>query len=52
MGNLIGRGVAHNIQSWAWEYLLEHPELITEGVPKDEQGRILLYSNPFDVLGF
>jgi hypothetical protein len=50
--NLIGRGFAHNIQPWAWEYLLEHTELITEGVPKDAQGRIILYGNPFDVLGF
>ena len=46
VGNLYGRGYAFNIEDWAWDYLQAHPELITEGVPTDSQGRVILYANP------
>jgi hypothetical protein len=38
------RGMAYNIEPWAWEYLRKHPDLITTGVPKDAQGKVLRYA--------
>jgi|GEM_PF-560622 len=45
LGNLHGRGFAHNIKDWAWSYLHEHPQLITEGAPTDGYGKIARYRN-------
>lgn len=45
MGNLFGRGFAFNIQPWAWDYLHEHPELVTEGAPRNSEGYLIQYRN-------
>ncbi len=50
VGDLYGKGFAFNIQPWAWEYLKDRKELITKGVPRDEQGRVIKYENPFNRL--
>jgi len=48
-GSIYGKGFAFNIQDWAWDYLNANQTLITEGVQKDTQGRIILYRNPDDL---
>jgi len=37
-------GFAFNIESWSWDYLQDHPELIvSDDMPRDEQGQLLPY---------
>jgi hypothetical protein len=51
VGNLYGRGFAFNIQQWVWDYLITHRELILEGVPRDELGQVMIYTNPDNLFG-
>ncbi len=50
VGNMNAEGFSFNIHDWAWDYLEEHKRLVTEGVPRNSEGAIILYQNRFNIL--